>query len=363
MVTAVRPFQGATSVVGIGGKAVIAAFGPMLGGFIKNSINPLDQGLTEAEPIYVDLTTTAIVGISATCSAVYPGQTFTIPEGFTGNVSVNASSSGHMFSIYVVRSPIPAPTPSGSVFPPATPTGLLDIIPSYLYQEYSDDDNLQAFVASYNTMAQSYLDWFNYVGLPIYTGETGEGNPSVSGTLLDWVGTGLYGYLRPNLASGVNLVEGPYNTFDFNVLPYNGGKTVGPSDAQIASDDVYRRCLTWHFYKGDGKYFTVPWLKRRIMRFLLGTDGTTPNIDNTYPVSVTFGANSNVTITFINGYRTVTGGAIYNEFEFNEFPLNFIESEFTSVTPPVFAPIFEEAVNSGILELPFQYTWTVRIGA
>ena len=40
------------------------------------------------------------------------------------------------------------------------------------------------------------------------------------------------------------------------------------------TDDVFKRILTWHFYKGDGKNFSVRWLKRRIWRFLQGANGT-----------------------------------------------------------------------------------------
>ena len=45
---------------------------------------------------------------------------------------------------------------------------------------------------------------------------------------------------------------------------------VGPDDIVVADDDTYRRCLTWHYQKGDGKYFNIRWLKRRVMRFERG---------------------------------------------------------------------------------------------
>ena len=80
------------------------------------------------------------------------------------------------------------------------------LLPSYLYLQYQDDDNLQAFVDVYNSQAQEYLDWFYSISLPVYTSDT------ISGSLLDWVAQGLYGMPRPVLATGVNQNLGPYNT-------------------------------------------------------------------------------------------------------------------------------------------------------
>lgn len=36
---------------------------------------------------------------------------------------------------------------------------LEDIIKSYLYTQYNDDDDLQAFVSAYNSMAQEIYAW------------------------------------------------------------------------------------------------------------------------------------------------------------------------------------------------------------
>ena len=38
---------------------------------------------------------------------------------------------------------------------------LASTIKSYLYQEYAQDNDLQAFVDAYNAIAQGYQDWFN----------------------------------------------------------------------------------------------------------------------------------------------------------------------------------------------------------
>jgi hypothetical protein len=64
-------------------------------------------------------------------------------------------------------------------------TPLQQTIPSYLYAQYSDDENLQAFVDAYNSLSQGYLDWFNSRPLGLYT------SPNIAGPLLDWVGQGV----------------------------------------------------------------------------------------------------------------------------------------------------------------------------
>ncbi len=37
---------------------------------------------------------------------------------------------------------------------------LQQVVPSYIYDQYSDDDDLLAFAESFNAIAQGYLDWF-----------------------------------------------------------------------------------------------------------------------------------------------------------------------------------------------------------
>jgi hypothetical protein len=199
---------------------------------------------------------------------------------------------------------------------------LQNIPPSYLYSEYTDDDDLQAFVAAYNGYAQSYLNTFNGLNLPIYTAS------NISGPLLDWVGQGIYGYPRPSLPGISASVVGPFNTVEFDQnLALNALKTTSGT-SYTTTDDIYKRLLTWHFYKGDGKYFNIRWLKRRIMRFLIGANGTAPNIDQTYQVNVTFAAGNVVNITI--------------------------------PTYPV-APLLATAISSGAAELPFQYTFNVTV--
>lgn len=195
---------------------------------------------------------------------------------------------------------------------------LQNTIPSYLYTQYADDDDLQAFVASYNTITQKYINTFNQLNLPIYTG--------LSGALLDWVGRGVYGYPRPTLpATGASTI-GPLNTYgpDFFV-PLNTQETTVATNF-VTTDDIYKRLLTWHFYKGDGKVFNIQWLKRRIKRFLIGTNGTAPFIDQTYEISVGFSPGNIVDIVIPESDQ---------------------------------ADILISAIGSGAAETPFQYTFNI----
>lgn len=238
---------------------------------------------------------------------------------------------------------------------PSTPP-VVKNIPSYLYTQYQDDDDLQAFVAAFNAMAQEYIDWFASIQLPVYTAE------QINGALLDWVALGLYGITRPTLPTNVNSYEvGAFNTFALNDLVYNGRQTVEPGTYFQTNDDIFKRVITWHFFKGDGKVFNIRWLKRRIMRFLVGQNGVNFNVDQTYQISISFGEGNQVNIRIISFERTVTGGAMFNRFALNEIPYNSIET--VSVALPTFpeAAILQAAIDAGVLELPFQFSYVVTI--
>lgn len=206
-------------------------------------------------------------------------------------------------------------------WPPSGPTSVQNTIPAYPYVQYQNDDNIAAFFTAYNIYAQAYVDWFNGLDLPIYT------KAPVSGTLLDWVAEGLYGIRRPSLSTARGYPpQGPVNSFTVNSLPLNGYRP-GLSDAYTATnDDIFRRVITWAYYKGDGKTFTPRWLKRRINRFLTGVNGTDVPNDTTYGISVA--------------------------------PTGFKDWTITLATT-TYSQIFKIAVESGVLELPFQITWTV----
>lgn len=345
--------RGANSQVLAGGQATVALFGPLQGGFIQNPQSAADQGVSVPEVLYVDVVQGATLGESATTIPLQPGQSYIVPPGITTNVSVNAATSGHRFSAYAIQ-PVSPITPQDGGFPPSGPTSLLKTINAYLYVQYNDDDDLQAFFAAYNTLTQQYVDWFNQINLPVYTSDT------VTGALLDWVAQGLYtNAARPTLASGRNTNLGPLNTFQLNQIALNSFKVIGPSDLSVTSDDIYKRIITWNYYKGDGKQFNIRWLKRRIMRFLLGTNGTDINPNTTYQVSVTFGVNSEVSIRLINGFRNVVGGALLNRFQLNTKYLNELQTTFTNLVPLQNVAFLKEAIDSGALQLPFQFTYNV----
>jgi hypothetical protein len=197
---------------------------------------------------------------------------------------------------------------------------LQTILPSYLYKEYSDDENLQAFVDSYNVLAQSYLDWFNQTPLAVYT------NPTISGSLLDWIGQGIYGIARPVLSTSATIITAGYNSYAYNALAYNQMDYQASGTATIATDDIYKRVLTWHLYRGDGQQFSLFWLKRRVARFLLGINGSDADVLSN-PPSV-----------------TVSG------------------STYTITTPTTdSSSIFAQAIGDGILALPFQFTFDVAL--
>lgn len=196
-------------------------------------------------------------------------------------------------------------------------------IPAYSYVQYADDSDIQAFNTNYNAMAQAYVTWFATSNLPIYTQQTGP--------LLDWVANGLYGFVRPMLQGA------------------------------LVPDDVFQRCITWAFYKGDGKIFNIRWLKRRIMRFLEGTNGTDPHVDQTYQISVTFGPPNLVYINILGGIANIVGSLEFNQSQYNTEQFNELDVSIQNYLITTLQATLQEAINSGVLELPFQYIYIVGI--
>ena len=203
-------------------------------------------------------------------------------------------------------------------------------LPAYLYQQWQDPDrvsqasidSLNALFTAYNQLSQANLNTINALNLPIYT------NSVISGVLLDWVGTNLYGLPRPSVSSPIVFSnQGVYNTEAYNTDAFNENGIASPSSSYVVTDDYYKRILTWDFYKGDGFQYNTNWLKRRVVRFLNGVNGVAPNIDNTYGVSVTYTSLSQITITI-----------------------------FTASAAKTF---LAAAIQDGILNVPFQYTYTV----
>jgi len=203
-------------------------------------------------------------------------------------------------------------------------------LPAYLYQQWQDTnrisqpsiDSLNALFTAYNNLSQTNLNTINALNLPIYT------NSVISGTLLDWVGTNLYGLVRPSVSSPIVFSnQGVYDTEPYDVNSYNTNGIASPSSVYVVTDDYYKRILTWYFYKGDGFQYNTLWLKRRIVRFLNGVNGVAPLIDNTYQVSVTYAYPNQVTITIPTASAAKT--------------------------------FLTAAIQDGILNVPFQYTYTV----
>lgn len=188
-------------------------------------------------------------------------------------------------------------------------------IKQYLYLEYQDDPNLQAFVDAFNEQAQGYVDWFNQINLPIYTG--------LSGSMLDWIGAGIYGVPRPTIGAVAGAV---YNFAVYDVEVYGAGDV----SVLTASDDIYKRILTWKLYKGDGFNMSLNWLKRRIKRFLIGVNGTSPDIGSTDEISIPY----------------IIEGIIEVVIDYPSDPASITAlSQFLAV---------------GVLDIPFQYNITVR---
>lgn len=156
------------------------------------------------------------------------------------------------------------------------------IIPAYPFVQYNDDPNVVAFFTAYNALAQEYLTAFNTLTLPYWPGE------KINGYLLDWIAEGIYGAKRPYLRiSEGSIAKGTYNSVEYNTVPYAKLKSYQPGQTQYLPDEYFKRILLWNFYKGDGFQFSVPWLKRRIARFIHGRAGADPLLQNTFDISVT----------------------------------------------------------------------------
>lgn len=350
-------YPGAIGTVAVAGQSVRAVYGGVAGGKIVNPFTAEDQGLAYIEELYVSLDGPADLMQSPTTFVLQAGQAFDLPAGLDTDVWVNAASAGHKFSVMVIQPQTPfPPEPTPGPWPPSGPGALAAVIRSYLYEQYADDADLQAFVSAYNAMMQQYISWFISTDLPVYTKAT------VFGLLLDWVAAGVYGITRPTLPSGRNRNIGPLNTWGPNqMIPLNALRVIGPQDYAATSDDVFKRIITWNFYKGDGNTFNVRWLKRRVMRFLYGDSGVAIPVSETYRISVTFTPPNQVDITLGNSVAVITGGAILNSFGLNQMALNQMNLQTTTFAPLPNAAIFKAALESGALQLPFQQTYIVNI--
>lgn len=200
------------------------------------------------------------------------------------------------------------------------------IIPAYPYTQYNADPNIVAFFTAYNTLAQGYLDYLNALNLPCWT------SPSITGELLDWIALGIYGEGRPLLQISEDAIaRGAYNTIEYNAIPYAGLKNYVPGSASYVPDDYFKRILTWNFYKGDGSHFCIDWLKRRLARFIHGTNGIDPPLQSTFDISVT--VNNGVFTITIPDYGDGVGYFL------------------------------KKAISQSMVKLPFVYTYSVTVVA
>lgn len=226
---------------------------------------------------------------------------------------------------------------------------LQQIIPSYLYSQYSNDANLQAFIDSYNSLSQGYLQWFNETPLSVYT------SPNINGPLLDWIGQGIYGISRPVISTLTSRSFGAYNTVPYSTRAYRTRKQVKSGTAQAASDDIYKRTLTWHTYAGDGRQMSIMWLRRRIARFLFGANGADIRVDYLSQVSI---ASSST------GFSGAFNTAPYNTQAYGaRKKRKTLAARSLTITVPAGenSQTFQALVNEGYLALPFQVRFTVIV--
>lgn len=226
---------------------------------------------------------------------------------------------------------------------------LQEVIYSYPYQQYADDASITAFFDSYNSLAQGYLDWFNQTPLSVYTAS------SIAGPLLDWIGEGLYGIVRPVISSLTTKSTGSYNTVPYDSLSYNRRRQLQSGTAQVATDDIYKRVLTWHAYLGDGRQMSIMWLRRRVARFIFGVNGTDIPADDFQKISIT-----RPPASFAGAYSTPP----YNTQAYNvrRSGRNAAARAIQIGVPSgQVSQIFQALVNEGYLALPFQVKFTVVI--
>lgn len=225
---------------------------------------------------------------------------------------------------------------------------LQTVIPSYLYNEYSDDEDLQAFVATYNAMAQGYLDWFNQTPLALYT------SPNINGALLDWIGRGIYNVARPAIGSIFTHDMGDMNARVMDGMAMNAFRQLVSGTSTPVSDDLYKRTLTWILYRGDGMQMTLQWLRRRVARFLYGSNGSDISLDELLNVSIL--QNPKILAGAMNT------GAMNAQPMNQRYPEVIIDPDIMTIIVPN-TPIgqqFEALFMGGFLPKPFQVNFLVQ---
>ena len=226
---------------------------------------------------------------------------------------------------------------------------------SYLYAQYSDDEYVQAFVDEFNAIAQGYLDWFNATPLSVYT------DSSISGALLDWIAQGVYGITRPSISSETTTEYGEWNTAPWNTVPFNGFVIDISGGIQVASDDVFKRLMTWILYRGDGVRMTMQWLRRRVTRFIYGTGGTDIDLGLLQNISIAAAAGAGATSNIIAG----TNSAATNSMATNSAKpkSGSAGASIYNITIPNLpaSQSFLALVKAGMIPMPMQFDFEVTI--
>ena len=237
---------------------------------------------------------------------------------------------------------------SGQLGEVINPNSLQTIAPSYLYQQYADDSDLQAFVAAYNGIVQGYLDQMNNAPLGLYT----SGN--ISGLLLDWIAQGIYGIDRPYLSQLVTRTYGALGTYGIGTKAIGSFLISQTGTSQAVTDDIYKRVMTWYLYRGDGYKMSIQWLKRRVARFLYGANGGDIDVNEIYNVNITqteLHYNNGGLGTYGIGTKAI--GSLTQEHKLINHAITI------QVPSSNIGQVFQSLIANNYLALPFQVKFTV----
>ncbi len=217
----------------------------------------------------------------------------------------------------------------------------------YVYDQYSDDPNIQAFADAYTAIMQGYLDWFNSTPLGAYT------NPNIAGPLLDWTAAGIYGVVRPVISTLNKSTRGGFGTRIYGTSPYGTLLKKQSGTAQVANDDYYKRTLTWILYQGDADNIDITWLKNRIARFLYGANGADVDVGMANNISI-----MPMMMVPDAGYGARTFG---KKPAYGKMFMRQVMSIRLYITIPDIpaAHVFAALVTQGILPMPIQITWVI----
>ena len=222
---------------------------------------------------------------------------------------------------------------------------------AYLYNEYSDDADLQGILQVANQFVQGYLDWFTNTPLAVWT------SSNITASLLDWIGANIYNVFRPVISTSFQSTSGSWGTKAYGRSAYGVFSVKKSGTATVANDDIYKRALTWSMYLGDGYQVNITWMKNRIARFLYGANGSDIDLSLTENISIMpmmmftdtgYGMN-------VFGLRPAYGMMLMRKGL--QIQLNI-----TVPNTPV-SQIFSDFLTQGILTMPTQITFSVEISA